>query len=360
MQKNRVVIALLLFAAACGGGGGGGSGNAGQRAPTVLYVRAGGSDAHDGRSPEQALGSVRAAIQQLRDGDMVIVGPGTYSGMLEIALGNTRQPRGVVLLGDPTGTLTNDPPGDVLIDAAGAAAAFRVSRSREVTIEGFRISGATDEQSGAGILFRDQSDGGAVRHCVLSGNRDALRLQNSSDALIFNNLIADNSNRGIRVADGARRTRIIHNTIANNGNRGIDIGGANQQGVGSTHAWLRNNILQNNRNPNLFVATEPTSALPGFDADYNLVFQAGLPNQQTTYVPPAIAGAHDVNLAARFANPGRGDYRLDPARSPAIDAGTDIDADLRDELLARSTTRDGLPDIPPLDLGYHFPVPGGG
>lgn len=361
MRRAIPLYAFCIALSACGDSGGGGGSGSGSgrggptRSPEVFFVRLSGDDQNAGTSPDQPFGTLAHAARNLVDGDRIIVGPGVYSGMIEITHAAGTAKHGITILADSSGALTNDRPGEVIIDAAGALAGLRVSNSRHVTIDGFRIVGATDA-NGAAILLRDRSTDVSIRHCVISGNRDGIRAQNTADLLIFNNLIANNSNRGIRIADGSQRARVMSNTIVENGNRGIDIGGGNAQGIGSTDAVLRNNIIQNNRNIAISVDSEPPSALVGYDGDFNLVYSAGVRDQSTVYRPPSIAGANDINTVARFVNVNRGDFHLNPARSPAIDAGTDdIDPLLLDELLQRSTTRDNVRDEPPVDLGYHFP-----
>jgi parallel beta-helix repeat protein len=208
------------------------------------------------------------------------------------------------------------------------------------------------------VHVRSTSPNVTIRNCIITNNADGIRVQNSTDVLLFNNLIYDNSNRGIRIADGATRARIVNNTIVNNNNRGLAVGGANDAGVACTDATVRNNIIQDNNNVSISIDDGPPSSLDGYTGNFNLVYFAGLEDQTKTYRPTTIVGANDVNEPARLTDPAAEDYTLDQAASPAVDAGTgNIGDALVSALFDRTTSPDGAPDRPPVDLGYHAPIP---
>lgn len=340
----------IVLATACGGGGGGGGGSR----PDVLYVRAAaGSDANTGASTDDAFASIARAAGLATDGDMIIVGPGTY-GLVDIdrLVGTSRQP--VVFLADESGAMTGDAAGPVVVDAAQNSFGFRLSRSTYITIDGFEFVNATGS-NGAGVHIRSNSDNVIVRNCVVRDNRDGIRVQASDDVLLFDNLIVQNTNRGLRIADGSDRIRVINNTIADNRNQGIVLG---DEGQASTDAFIRNNVIQENRNRNIFVATGvvPPSSLDGYSADYNLVFSNQFDGDQTDgYRPITIIGVNDIMEDAEFV--GADDYHLQQDASPALDASDpDTDREFTDALGARSTSVDGVPDQVRIDLGYHFPI----
>jgi len=158
------------------------------------------------------------------------------------------------------------------------------------------------------------------------------------------------------ISNGSVRASVINNTIVNNRDRGVAIGGANAQNVAPTGATLRNNLIQNNNNVSISIEQGPPSAVVGYSGNFNLVFYSGLADQTKTYRPTTIVGDNDVNLDAEFVDADGGDLHLLPT-SPAIDAGT---GNIGDALLAplfdRATTADGVPDDPPIDIGYHYPA----
>ena len=365
-MRRSLLISGLLLLAACGGGGGGGSGPTTE--PETFYVNPSGSDDNDGMCPAPPFRTRVRAVDGLVAGDIVYVAPGTYpvlpvapgepqpTEVVEISdvVGTAAQP--VQIIADPSGERTGTSAGDVIIDAKDAAIGVRLSRSVHVTIDGFRIVRAKGN-NGAGIQVRSGSDDATIRNCVITDGADGVRVENSNDAVIFNNLIYGNDNRGVRIGNGSTRAHIINNTIVDNRDRGVSIGGANADNMASTGATLRNNIVQNNSNVSISVEDGPPSALEGYSGNFNLVFYADLADQTKTYRPTTIVGAKDVNLDAQFVNAAAGDFRLQTT-SPAIDAGT---GGIGDALLAalfdRSTTADGVADDPPADLGYHFPTP---
>ncbi len=347
-----LLIVSCFLLAACGSGGSGGS----SPPPiTTLYVRASGDDDASGTSPDEALKTVARAGQFLDPGVTVYVGPGSYEGGIDIANVEATESAPIRLLADPQGARTGDAPGEVILDADGDTFAVRVSNTPFVTVDGFSITGAADDSSG--IIVRSTSANVTIRNCVISngGPADGIRLQNSNDALVFNNLIFDND-RGIRIQNGSQGAQIINNTIADNRRGGVSITGANAGGVASTDATVRNNVIQNSRN-NVSISVDdgPPSSLPGYEGNFNLAFVQDLADPLNTYRPEDIRGDDDVNEDALFIDAENGDYHL-ADDSPARDQGTGaLDPLLLNELFQRSTTADGAVDAPPVDMGYHYP-----
>jgi len=359
MRRLCGLLVSCVLVSACGGGGGGGS----QPPPsTTLYVRTSGSDTNTGSSPDRALKSVARAGALLAPGVTVYVGPGRYKGRVDVVGVDATSRAPIQLIADPTGTHTGDAAGDVILDADGELFALRLSNTPYVTIDGFVITGAQPgtNTSATAIHVRSTSPNAVIRNCVIidGGPADGIRVQNSTDVLIFNNLIFDN-NRGIRIADGSQRARIFNNTVVENRNSGISIGGASSNGVASTDATVRNNIIQDNRN-NVSISVEdgPPSSRVGYAGNYNLAFVADLADQTKTYRPSVLRGDNDVNTDALFVDVDHGDFHLD-ADSPAVDAGTGaLDPLLLNDLFQRSTALDGSVDSPPVDMGYHYPAAG--
>lgn len=366
MRRVIVLFCGALLLSACGGGGGSG-GNQPSPDPQVFYVRPDGSDDNDGLSPDDAFRTPFRAVDGLMAGDVVYIAPGRYPvppaapneprptevADIREAVGTANLP--VMIIADSTGEKTGTAPGDVIIDGREGSIGLRISRSSHVVIDGFHIVGARGN-NGAGVQVRLESDNTTVRHCVITDSADGIRVENSTDPLLFNNLIYDNDNRGIRVSNGSVRARIFNNTIVNNRNRGIAIGGANADNIAPTGATVRNNIVQDNSNVSIAVEEGPPSALEGYSGNFNLVFYPDLEDQTKTYRPTTIVGAADVNLDAMFVDAANGDFHLRPD-SPAIDAGTaNIGDTLASALFDRTTQSDGASDDAPMDIGYHYPA----
>jgi len=208
MRRSSLFISGLLLLVACGGGGGGGGGGGQPPADEeTFYVNPGGSDDNDGLAPDRPFRTLFRAVDGLTAGDVVYVAPGEYPLQpttpgeprpTEVAefrdvLGTAAQP--VSLIADITGEKTGTDPGDVVVDGDDAAIGLRVSRSTHIIIDGFRIISARGN-NGAGIQVRSGSDDVTVRNCVITDSGDGVRVENSNDALIFNNLIYGNDNRG--------------------------------------------------------------------------------------------------------------------------------------------------------------------
>jgi len=292
-------------------------------------------------------------VSRATDGDTIIVGPGVYEeSVLDPPTGTAATP--IVFLADSAGAMTGDPAGAVRVDAGEDVFAFRLTRASFIVIDGFAVTGARGENA-AGIFVRSGSQHVTIRDCDIFGNRDGIRVENSDDALIFNNLVFDNSNRGIRIAGnshGSQRARLINNTVVGSGNDGISIG----TGGVPCGAILQGNLIQDSRVRNLDVDTD---SAPRYSGDFNLIFPV-------TLSPSIRPGLHDVNADARFVNPGGNDYHLSQigsgqaVTSPAVDAGdAGIDGPLLAALRNGTTASDGRQDGDPPDIGYHYDIPSG-
>lgn len=360
MRRALGVLTCLSILAACGGGGGGGGGSTPSQ-PDKFYVRAtAGNDANDGLTPETAFRSIGAALSRLTDGDTVIVGPGIYpESILDPLSGLAAQP--VRFIADPTGAMTLDAPGAVIVDATGVTdmqgvplPAVRISGASYISIDGFHIrGGATDTP---GVQVRPGSSNIVIRNCEVTGNGgDGILVQASEDVLLFNNLVYDNTGNGI-VGAGSPRLRVINNTVTDNKNRGLFL--TRRSNAASSNAFLRNNIIQENDAANLQVGVVAPSSLDGFDSQFNLVFL-------DTYQPTTLPRPSDINEDALFVDASAGNFRLfqidsgQSETSPAVDAGVEDPvpsgpaADYA-SLRGRTTSSDGSDDVGQIDLGYHY------
>ena len=337
----------------------------GTPAPTqVLFVRASfGDDQNSGTSFDQAFKTLTAAtdlLKSLKAGGTVYVGRGTYKGRVTISglAGTASSP--VVLIADTDGSHTHDAPGAVTLDGDGDTVTLLLTKSTYVTLDGFTITGAAPQDmpklSATAVHARSGSAHFSMRNCVIAngnGTADGIRVEASSDALIFNDLIFAND-RGIIISGDSPDALVINNTIADNTRTGLLL--LPKSGFAPQNATVTNNIIQMNGNDRAIeVDSGPPSAQQGYQGDFNLVFEPDATDQTADYVPPAVSGSNDINADAVFVNLGQGDVHLDPT-SPAVDAGSgSIGSSLVTELLNRSTLADGSRDRSPVDLGYHYP-----
>ncbi len=334
-------------------------------ASSVLYVRASvGSNTNTGRSASMALQTIQEAVNRAVAGNEIVVGPGTYTGTVRFRApgGNPVSP--ITLRANPQGDRTTDDPGDVLLDVQGPGSGIFVDGAPYIIIDGFRITNAG--MSAPAIQIRSASTGTRVRNCEIFKNpEDGIRILDSNDVVIFNNLIYCNGRRGIVVAGstGSNRNQLINNTVAQNGDRGVFVGNSE---AASKDTFLRNNIIQNNRVAELQVVTQAANSLEGFDNDFNMIFDEAADAGQYN---GAMPGPNDILEPARFADFALceplelhdGDYRLAQASagqspdSPGIDsADPDTDPGFATPLLQRTTATNDTRDSQPLDMGYHF------
>jgi parallel beta-helix repeat protein len=321
----------------------------------TLFVRQSGDDANSGLTPDQALKTIGAAVKLLTPGSTIYVGRGTYKERVQITriAGTADLP--VQLIADRDGAHTGDPKGEVILDANGSLVTLLLTQSPYVTVDGFFLRGAapttTPAASAVVVRARSESDHFTLRNCVIANAlpADGIRVDNSADALVFNNLVFA-ADRGIVVTGGADRTRIINNTVTLTARAGLSLRAA--ENVSPSDVTVLNTIVQESGTG---VGIDASAAGSRYTGDYNLVFQPEVEDQTTAYKPPAARGDHDVNADTQFVNVNVGDVHLGTG-SPAIDAGTGrIDAALEEALLLRSTTPDNGRDRAPLDMGYHYP-----
>jgi hypothetical protein len=338
-----------------------------------------GSDTNLG-DHDHPLRTISDAAQLALDNYTIYVGPGSYvepQGVSTNRKGGA--PQGVAFIADPTGTITGDSAGAVVLDvSAGTGAGFNISAAAGCDpsphtfcsiIDGFEIKGAHD----AGIVIKSGSNGFIIQNCAVhDGIGDGIRVQDSASVLVFNNLVYHNSGEGIGIVgngSGSRNATVVNNTIFGNQNYGIVVGTTSAASPG---AFVHNNILQNNAlfpqvSGNIKVTSAPTArSETGYDGDFNLVFAP------TVYdVPAGIPHADDINQDALFVDPGAADFHLRTS-SPAIDAGGSLSnivtitvtglaaqrqsVHVLQILEGRTTTGAGAPDTNARDLGYHYPL----
>lgn len=275
-------------------------------------------------------------------GATVIVPPGVY-GPVAFRPGDLNGP--VYLFADSSGTYTGSAPAAVVI--RGQSAAITLDGQSGITVDGFTLEMATDAavlvQGGTGIEVED---------CTFSDNAgDAVRFEDSSNGLVFNNLIDLNSGVGVR-AFGSTGLEVINNTLFSNTGGGISLG-VDASAQPSINGFLENNVINGNTG---FGIQVDAASLSGYQADYNL---------NTDSYDGASPGAHDLQVNPLFVLPSvtNPDLHLSASfggsgGSPAIDAGDpQTDQTLLAQLEQLTTESDFALDVPPPDMGYHFPPP---
>src|SRR4029453_3152055 len=225
---------------------------AGPVGPQTLFVRANGNDENPGTAPDAALRTMTRAAQLTGPGTTIHVGPGEYLGrsVINNIAGTAADP--VQLLADPTGRMTGDAPGDVILDADGATDVLVITRSPFVTVEGFVMRGGApqtmpDRVAASGIGIRAGSNNAEIRNCVIvdDGAADGIRIDGSNDVVVFNNLLLQ-KDRGVIILGAAGGTRVINNTIVTHPRSGVAV--SQRGGSAPADTTVVNNIIQGNEN----------------------------------------------------------------------------------------------------------------
>jgi len=323
-----------------------------------LFVRVSGSAANDGLSPAKALASITAAGLRAAAGTTIVVGPGVYlEGDIRVRPNTGR----ITFAADPSGVLTGDVPGPVLVDARRKAdTGFVLLGSCRVSVRNFHVTGART----AGIQVRAGSDGAHIAHnVVFSNERRGIDVIGADDVTVFDNLVYANGTGGVSVggSTGSRRATIRSNTAYGNGANGIQIGTG---GGASSEARVEYNLVAENggRGVQLDSNTRAGISGEGYVARYNCNsdgYGAGTPRPASDLSADPLlvdpdgddgilggAGFRDDNFRLRQLAAGQ------PEQSPCVDFAPVNARSLG--LDDRTTRSDGVPDRGTLDLGYHY------
>jgi parallel beta-helix repeat protein len=359
----------------------------------TLYVRSCGldnaaecDDAHDGASPRTAWRSLQHAADYVNGpfgnaGLCVLVGPGEYpEGDVDLQRSGSFSARGTSLpiqfIGDASGTCTGDAAGSVIVqpalDSDGPAdTGFLIFGASDVVVSGFEIVGAN--VAGIQVVpdpFGRTSQRAVIANNVIHDNGDCpgdpstcqgrgVEIIDSSETLVFNNLIYRNIGVGVAVhpsnaADPAasRDVRVINNTIYGH-SVGINVGRGTQAAARGT--WVINNIVAASGRYGIDVNASSTCDYVGA---FNLVTGADSGGVPLRYSPSSPRDPSDIDADPRFNRFALDDFSL-TAASAAVDAGS-VDASVLG-LDAATVRADGNRDGGRVDLGFHrgslgFPV----
>ncbi|MCZ2114668.1 MAG: right-handed parallel beta-helix repeat-containing protein, partial [Anaerolineae bacterium] len=217
---------------------------------STYYVSAtNGNNNNPGNDPNYPLRTIQAAINKAQSGDSITVRGGTYTERLHIQKPGTA---------GASFAITTDPGEQAIIDGTGLdipedAALVVIQQSQNVSLTGLTIrnsagcgilvgkssqitiDGCKVEYCQAGGLFADQCDTLLVQKCDISGcarrfladgasdTNSALGVRQSRDVTIQENLVHENSDRGIAILTGCEKVKVFRNTCYDNRNGQIGI-----------------------------------------------------------------------------------------------------------------------------------------
>ncbi len=272
------------------------------RPPTTWYVDAeNGSDSQTGASPAEAKKTIQAAVSISRDGDCILVSPGTYG---PVATMNLRI-RIVSLEGAEA----------TVIDGGGATRCATLGASTNSVLEGFRLQNGKANDGGG-------SYGGTLNNCVLNGNT-AARYGGGSYFGTLNNCVL--SGNTANYGGGAYGATLNNCTVARN--RATGTGG------GAYTSSLVNTIVWGN------------SALNAADLHNCTATYCCIPDQAQ------VQGAGNIRNDPLFADATNGNYRL-RSDSPCINAGWTNHAIGETDLAGNPRIADGKVDIGAYEGGF--------
>lgn len=208
-------------------------------------------------------------------------------------------------------------------------------------------------------IFLSGANKGMVQNSIVHSHRDSgATIRNSPNMLVANNLFYANQSDGLAIGTGSAPSPnpvVLNNTIYGNDGRGFVLGSGNFASPGGT---FLNNIVEANAGTGIAIDRQSAEQLKiafninsdGYGPDtprspFDMVGPAG-------FLSPAgpdgrLGGLDDAD----------DDFRLRQVRGGqgsdgrAIDAGS---ADTLDVGLTGSTAANGVADVGPIDLGFHY------
>lgn len=286
----------------------------------TIYVRSGGNDANDGSTELLAKATIQAGINAADAGDVVDIGPGTFTE--DVTINDAITVRGT----SAASTIIVGPIGvgvsahTVNITAAGAEL-----RDVTVTRAGNNTTDWVTNPKNQGVIV--QANGCTVRYCVITGNRNGIYVNNRQNTTITSNVITFNRT-GIQVANNVSGTTITNNEITDNWTLGLLFNFDGPTNITSSVTVEQNSIAGNwygaienrlanttavmNVSKNWLGTTAPTfvntnSTEPGYDALVPVAYGGTAENPGTyegviggvsvdkTDVTPWLASASDAD-----------------------------------------------------------------
>ncbi len=262
---------------------------------TVYYVSTDGDDAADGLSVATAWKTIDNGDSQglLLPGDTVYILPGTYLRVATTVLFTTDGAPGQPIVYLKHGATRP------VVNLGNAGRPGITITGKHTVLDGIEVTLAKD-----GILL--DADSCEINHCLIwsvAGN--GIKVQ-SSDNLIYRNIIYLAGDRGIKNEDaGEFRNLYYHNVISASDDNGIELGSK------AKTARIFNNIITQNGNKGI---KGPVEAICGFNNVW------GNPGGNYDGVVDSAGG---ISKAPKFISPAANRFDLQDIASE-IDAGLDI------------------------------------
>ena len=268
----------------------------------TLFVRQGGNDQADGKTPRTAFATVLRAVQAVNHGDSIVIGPGTYRCAALLAERFAADGSVMAIAGDESGKLTDDKPGPVVLEPADPMEpALHLYRLRN-----FEVSGLTFRGAGLGVKMENCLRT-AVKRCTFAGLARGLAAE-GTEWLNLESCVFSRCGIGVFLRS-AVRAQVDHTTIAGSSTAGLLV-------IGGGRGSLTNSILAAN-NSNLMADhasgaawLSENNALSGTSGPWGAV-----PVIANPYEWCAASGwdRFSVHVAPSFIDPDKGDLHIDPA-----------------------------------------------
>ena len=182
----------------------------------TYYVRAGGNERADGKTPATAFRTLLRATRLLNHGDRLVIGPGVYRESVLIAERFGTKDARLAVVGDEAGRLTGGSPGPVVLESnQPGEPVLYFHRVTNLAVSGLTIRGI-----GEGLRV-EKARGVLVERCTFDRLAKAVSITDTEDVRVESALIT----RGLMgiVLKNTARTRLAHLTVASSSAAGIMI-----------------------------------------------------------------------------------------------------------------------------------------
>ena len=205
-------------------------------APRTLTVDSSSASCSDARARDAVTSTapwctLAPASKSAQPGDTVSVRPGTYTGFRPLVSGTASAPIRFVASGSPV----------VLRPAAGSVNAVMLVRVAWVILDGFTISGGSDQ----GVWVEDADHLDLIRLRVTGNPGAGVALLSGRNVTVWSSTLTRNGRAGILEYVGSSANQFTRNTISDNGKDGNLYNGDGIQLAG-TGTLVADNVIRSN------------------------------------------------------------------------------------------------------------------
>jgi len=205
---------------------------------TVAYVNASAATSGNG-GPSEPYPTISQAVARVMPNGKILVAAGTYLEEVNLTKAGVR----LIGAGYETTTIMGRK------DTGGAntltlAANNLLVSGFSVTRDGNNVTDWATNVKSQGVIFNQGTTGSTLQNCRVTGNRNAVYLNNTQNQTVRNNII-DNNRTGIQLVNNVTGLVVTENEITDNWTMGL-LFNFNNAGLYTTNIQITNNDISGN------------------------------------------------------------------------------------------------------------------